>query len=204
MPGEIIKEQMVRNLKAEIVNHWGGDDNPQETLVKMYLTDLKDNCMPDDYIGEDLLKEIENKYYYFYAAIRDEIKPFIEIWVSPCYEDDTTTLMILDDKLLLKDHEKPWNFWFESEEALMEAMYLIYLRLLDKSRKQWECYTLEMGDIEAVAEHKGLDLEGIDLEDVIYSIRKAIPWALDNRDEIIQDAIMWGRKEADEKAKKKS
>ena len=200
MAGEIIKERMVRNLKAEIVNHWGGDDNPQETLVKMYLTDLKDNCMPDDYIGEDLLKEIENKYYYFFDAIRNEIEPFIEIWVSPCYEDVTTTLMVLEDKLLLKDHKKPWNFWFESEEALMEEMYLVYLRLLDKSEKQWECYTLILGDVEAVAEHKGIDLEGIDLEDVFHYIKKGIEWALDNRDEIIEDAIRQGRKVADEKA----
>lgn len=112
--------------------------------------------------------------------------------------------MVLEDKLIFKDHTKPWNFWFESEEALKDEMYRIYLKLLDKSEKQWQCYTLVKGDIEAVAEHKGLDLEGIDLEDVIYSIRKAIPWALDNRDEIIQDAIMWGRKVADEKAEKES
>ncbi len=203
MPGEIIKERMLRNLKLEADNHWG-NDNPQETLEKMYLTDLKGSCMPDDYIGDDILKDLENKFYYFFGAIRDEIEPFIEIWVSPSYEDVTTTLMILDDKLLYKDHTKPWNFWFESEEALTDAMYLVYLKLLDKTEKQWECYTLVMGDIEAVAEHKGLDLEGIDIEDVIYSIRKAIPWALDNRDEIIQDAIMWGRKIADEKAEKES
>jgi len=199
MAGEIIKERMVRNLKAEAHNRWG-DDNPQETLEKLYLIDPNGACMPDHFIGEDLLKEIENKYYYFFGAIRDEIEPYIEIWISPSYEDDTTTLMVLEDKLLLKDHKKPWNFWFESEEALMEEMYLVYLRLLDKSEKQWECYTLILGDIEAVAEHKQLSLEGIDIEDVISSIRKAIPWALDNRDEIIQDAIRQGRKIADEKA----
>ncbi len=203
MAGEIPKERMLRNLKAEANNRWG-DDNPQETLEKLYLTDLKGACMSYEFVGEDLLKEIENKFYYFYGAIRDEIEyeiaQFIEIWVSPNYEDVTTTIMILEDKLLYKDHTKPWNFWFESEEAMMDEMYRIYLTLLAKTEKQWECYTLVMGDIKAVAEHKGLDLEGIDIEDVISSIRKAIPWALDNRDEIIEDAIRQRRRIADEKA----
>lgn len=199
MDGAIIKERMVRNLMLEASNRWD-DDNPQETLRKMYLTDPKGNCMPDDFIGEDLLKELYSKSYFYYKAIRDEINPDIEIWIEPDYDAETTTLIVLEDKVLFKDHTKPWNFWFESEEALQEAMYLVYLKVLDKSKKQWECYTLELGDIEAVAEHKGLDLEGIDLEDVFHYIRKAIPWALDNRDEIIQDAIRKGREIADEKA----
>lgn len=78
MAGEIIKERMLRDLKEEANNRWG-DDNPQETLEKLYLTDTNGACMPDHFIGEDLLKEIENKYYYFFGAIRDEIEPFIEI-----------------------------------------------------------------------------------------------------------------------------
>lgn len=203
MAGEIIKERMVRCLKNEILDRWGCDDNGQEVLQKLFLQD-SNACIHPDFIGDDVLVEIRNKYYAFYEAIRDEIEyltgQFIEIWVDPSYEDATTTLMILEDKLLYKDYQKAWNFWFESEEALMEEMYLVYLRLLDKSEKQWECYTLILGDIEAVAEHKQLSLEGIDIEDVISSIRKAIPWALDNRDEIIQDAIRQGRKIADEKA----
>lgn len=193
MVDEILKERMVRNLKAEIGNQWGYGDNDKEVLKKMYLQDLKGACIPDEFIGDDLLAEIRNKYYAFFGAIRDEIEykigQFIEIWISPSYDDVTTTLMILDDKLLYKDHTKPWHFWFESEEALINEMYLIYLKLLAKSEKTWDCYTLSELDIQEVAEGKGIVLEGIDLEDVIHYIKKGIEWALDNRDEIIEEAI---------------
>lgn len=207
MAGEIIKERMVRNLRDEIENLWGSFDNVHEALQKLFLQDSK-GAIHEDFIGDDLLKEIHNKYYAFYGTIRDEIEyqtgQFIEVWINPSYEDATTTLMILEDKLLYKDHTKPWNLWFESEEALKDEMYRIYLTLLAKTEKQWECYTLILGDVEAVAERKGLDLEGIDLEDVFHYIKKGIEWALDNRDEIIEDAIRQGRKIVDEQAKKKS
>lgn len=193
MAGEIIKERMVRDLKAEIVVHWGSYDNEQEVLRKMYLTDPKGACLPDEFIGDDVLAEIRNKYYYFFAAIRDEIEylteRFIEIWIDPSYEDATTTMMILDDKLLYKDYQKAWNFWYESEEAMMDEMYSIYLTLPAKSKKTWDCYTLSELDIQEVAEQKGISLDGIDLDDVIHYIKKGISWALDNRNEIIAEAI---------------
>ncbi len=190
MSGEIIKERMLRSLKKDIVKEWGCGGNGQEVLEKMYLQDMKGHCVPDDFIGvDDLLLEIQNKYYYFFGAIRDEFEPYIEIYISPSYTDDTSIVMILEDKLFYKDHIKPWNFWFESEEALTDEMYRIYCTLLAKSEKQWECYTLLLGDVEAVAERKGIDLEGIDMDDVMHYVKKGISWALDNRDEIIELAI---------------
>lgn len=196
MADELLKERMVKNLMLETANRWG-DDNPQETLRKMYLTDPKGNCMPDDFIGEDLLKELYAKFNYFYKAIRDEISPEIEIWIEPDYDAETTTLIVLEDKVLYKDHEKPWNFWYESEEALIEKMYGIYCTILARTEKQYECYTLLDADIEAVAERKGLDLKNKDMNDVIHYIKKGISWALDNRDEIIEQAII-SAKDTDE------
>lgn len=186
---EIIKERMLRNLKQGIAEHWGCGDDGQEVLRKMYLSDPNGACMPYDFIGEDVLKEIENKFYFFLGAIRDELPEYIEIYVTPSYEDATSYLMILDDKLLLKDYQKAWHFWFESEEKLMDEMYRIYLKLLAKSEKTYECYTLCREDIEAVAERKGLELELRDIDDVVHYIKKGIEWALDNRDEIIEGAI---------------
>lgn len=202
MVGEIIKERMLRTLKAEADNRWGDGDNSQDALIKIYLTNLKGACMPDDYIGEDLMKDLYAKSNFFYKAIRDEINPEIDIWIEPDYDDATTTLMVLDDKVLYKDHTKPWNFWFESEEALEDAMYLVYLKVLAKTEKQYECYTLMDADIEAVAERKGLDLENKDMNDVIHYIKKGISWALDNRDEIIEEAIRKARDTDEEDWKK--
>ena len=187
---EIIKERMLRNLIEAVGDHWGGWDDGHKVLREIYLKDPKGACMPYEFVGEDVLKEIEEKFYLFLGSIRDELPEYIEIYVNPSYEDSTTYLMILDDKLLLKDYQKAWHFWFESEEKLMDEMYRIYLRLLAKSEKTYECYTLCEDDIKAVAERKGSDLELKDLDDVIHYIKKGISWALDGvRDEIIAEAI---------------
>jgi hypothetical protein len=186
---EILKERMLKNLKQAVSDHWGGWDDAHKTLREIYLTDLNGACMPYEFIGEDVLKEIEDKFYFFLGAIRDELPQDINIYITPSYEDTTVYLMILDDKLLLKDYQKAWHFWFESEEKLMDEMYSIYRRLLAKSVKTYECYTLCRGDIEEVAERKGLDLELRDLDDVIDYVKKGIEGALDNIDEIIEQAI---------------
>ncbi len=192
---EILKERMLRNLKIAIGDHWGccndGDCNDGDKVLReMYLSDLKGQCIPDEYVGDDALNEIENKFYFFLGAVRDELPEYIEIYVTPSYEDATSYLMILDDKLLLKDYQKAWHFWFESEEKLMDEMYSIYRRLLAKSEKTYECYALCGADIQEVANSKGISLDGIDLDDVVHYIKKGISWALDDvRDEIIEDAI---------------
>jgi hypothetical protein len=69
-----------------------------------------------------------------------------------------------------------------------------------QQERTWDCYTLGEDDIKEVAEQKGLLLEGIDLEDVISSIKKGISWALTNRDEIIADAIRQAWETPNEKA----
>lgn len=190
MADEIIKERMLKNLIKAVGDHWGGWDDGYKILREMYLTDLNGACMPYDFIGEDILIEIENKFYFFLGAIRDELPEYeIEIYVTPSYEDTTSYLMILEDKLLLKDYQKAWHLWFESEEKLMDEMYRIYLRLLAKSQKTYECYTLCRGDIEEVAKREGLDLELRDLDDVMDYVKKGIEGALDNIDEIVEHAI---------------
>lgn len=186
---EIIKERILRNLKVAIGDHWGCGDDGHRILREIYLTDPNGACMPYDFVGDDVLKEIENKFYFFLGAIRDELPEYIEIYVTPSYEDATSYLMIFEDKLLLKDYQKAWHLWFESEEKLMDEMYRIYLKLSAKSEKTYECYALCRGDIEAVAERKGLELELRDIDDVVHYIKKGIEWALDNRDEIIEGAI---------------
>lgn len=55
--------------------------------------------------------------------------------------------------------------------------------------RTWGCYTLSEEDIKEVADRKGIDLNGIDLDDTIYYIKKGISAALDNRDDIIEEAI---------------
>ena len=189
MAGEIIKERMLKNLREAIGDHFSYNGNSHEVLKGLFLTDLNGSCLPDEYTGEDVLKEIEDKFYFFLGAIRDQFEQYIEIYVTPSYEDSTAFLMILEDKVLIKDHWKAWNFWYESEDELADEMYRIYLTLEAKSEKTYECYTLTDADIQEVAEQKGISLDGIDLDDVVHYIKKGIGYALDNRDEIIAEAI---------------
>lgn len=187
---EILKERMLRNLKDEIGDHWGCGDDGYKVLREMYLTDLNGACMPYEFVGDDVLKEIENKFYFFLGAIGDELPEYIEIYVTPSYDDATTYLMILEDKLLVRDYQKAWHFWFESEEKLVDEMYSIYHRLLAKSEKTYDCYTLCEEDIQAVAKRKGLSLDEIDLDDVVHYIKKGVSAGIEDvRDEIIEDAI---------------
>ncbi len=127
MTDEIIKERMLRSLKEKINEHWGYSD----LLQKMFLTDLNGACIPEEF-AEDIMLDIMDKFYFFYAAIRNETNKHIDVYVSPSYKDSTTTLMILGDRVLYIEDNKAWNFWFESEDAMKDEMYSIYLEILSK------------------------------------------------------------------------
>lgn len=194
---EIIKERMLRNLKKQIADQWGGDG--EQVLRDMYLSNLNGKSLPEMYIGEDILTDIQNKFYYFLDAIRSECDSFVELYIVPSY-DETISMIILEDKILYRESRKAWYFWFNSEENLISSMYAIYRVLLAKTEKTYECYTLMDADIQAVADRKGLDLDGIDLDDVVHYIKKGIQWGLDDvREQIIEEAIIsadkvWGYK----------
>ncbi len=185
---ELIKERMLRNLKKQIADQWGGDG--EQVLRELYLSTLNGKSFPESYVGEDILTDIQNKFYYFLDAIRSECDSFVELYIVPSYDAETVSIIILDDKILYRESRKAWHFWFDSEENLISSMYAIYRVLSAKTKKNYECYTLMDADIKAVADRKGLDLDGIDLDDVVHYIKKGISWALDDyRDEIIEDAI---------------
>ncbi len=131
MVDEIIKERMLRELKKSLTDHWGNDNDSDKVLRDMFLTE-SGQCMPDGYLGEDVLVDIEDKFYFFLSAIRDQFEKYAEIYVQPSYEDTTSFFIILDNRLLYKNYWKAWNFWFESEADLVDEMYRIYLILKAK------------------------------------------------------------------------
>ncbi len=129
MVDEIVKERMLKELKKSLADHWGSRGEGERILRELFLTDLDGKCMPDEYLGDDLLAEIEHKFYFFLSAIRNQFEKYAEIYVLPSYEDTTSFFMILDNKILYKDYLKAWNFWFESEADLIDEIYRIYLIL---------------------------------------------------------------------------
>lgn len=124
----IIKERMLRNLKANVREHWGVRGDPDKDLREMYLKE-PDGCLPDEYLGDDVSQDIINKFYWFLYAIRSEFEEFVEIYVVPSYESETVYLMVHGLKLLVKGHAKAWNFWCENEEELMDFMYSVYFQI---------------------------------------------------------------------------
>lgn len=60
---------------------------------------------------------------------------------------------------------------------------------IETEKDSWCCYELSKEDIKEVAERKELDIEEINWDDVVHYIKKGISYALENRDEIIEDAI---------------
>jgi hypothetical protein len=139
MADEIIKERMLLRLKKSADNQWL-DEGPygwNRVLMDMYLT-KPGGCIHEDYLSDEVLNDIREKFYWFFDAIRDEFEPFIEVYVIPSYEDVTVSFLILDDKLLYRDACKAWNFWFDSEEDLVEEMYEIYRHI--KAEGKWRLW----------------------------------------------------------------
>lgn len=60
--------------------------------------------------------------------------------------------------------------------------------------KEWCIYSICEDDIKGVAKERGLDIEGIDVDDIVYYIRKGVAWALDDVwEQIIEEAIKQAR-----------
>lgn len=139
MADEIIKERMLLMLKKSADNQWL-DEGPygwNRVLKDMYLT-KPGGCIHEDYLSDEVLNDIREKFYWFFDAIRDEFEPFIEVYVIPSYEDVTVSFLILGDKLLYRDATKAWNFWFDSEEELVQEMYRIYRHI--KAEGRWRLW----------------------------------------------------------------
>jgi len=188
---EIIKERMLRNLKqnaAEYFNH-----NPYTALKDIFLTN-PDGCVPESYLGDDLNRDIHDKFYAVIDVIREETSnQDIEIYIEASYEDSTKCLMILGNKVLLNYSIKAWNFWWTTEDDMIQDIYSMYQGVAAQiiNSKVWPCWNLSEEDIRMIAEEKDLSLEGKELEEIAQKAKKGIENALGDWpwDIIIEKAI---------------
>lgn len=91
---------------------------------------FKDNegCYPEEYIGEDLMNDIINKFYEPLDFVRHLlekegiVKPFdIKITVMPSYEDATVYTVTYKGEVVLEEGiRKAWHFWFGSDKEFNE------------------------------------------------------------------------------------
>ncbi len=189
---EVLKERMLRTLKASAEDKWEGGECRTKALRDIYLTDPKGNCFNENFVGDDVLIDIQEKFYCYLDAIRNEFEDFIEIYVMPSYEDITVYFMIYKDKLVFRDSCKAWNFWWGTEEELAESMYDIYREILASYRPErtWPLWNLTEETIRAIAREEELTLIGKDFDEIARQTKKGIDAALDFVwEEAIENAI---------------
>jgi len=103
-----------------------------EAFEKLYIGD-KDSCIPEEFIGEDLLLDIKEKFYSIFHPIREQLekekiaKKPIYIFVDPSYEDVTAAVITYGcDELLCVYYEKPWHLNWDSTVEMEKELNEIY------------------------------------------------------------------------------
>lgn len=98
-----------------------------DKINAVWFTSNYGYCYPEDYIGENILNDIIDKFYYPLQYLKEtvekkhpELNGQIYIIVMPNYEGCTYYTMHTETKVLLTDGEKPWNFSFDSEKEFDE------------------------------------------------------------------------------------
>jgi len=90
---------------------------------------FKDNqsCFPAEYMGDDLMCDIIDKFWYPYEFIAELVEETnktlgqnIRIVVMPSYEDTTSIAIHDGKKVFIEEHVKAWNFFFETDKDFDE------------------------------------------------------------------------------------
>ncbi|GEM_PF-2660127 len=118
------------------------DKETQKLIGRIYL-EPQDSCLPDEFIGDELLYSIQSKFYEFFVSItqaleKDFLEPqsgggtWISIWIDPSYDDETYVLVTFQSVVLLLYGRKAWNFSWPSVVDLKKEMADIYYGMRDK------------------------------------------------------------------------
>lgn len=125
---EIIKERILRNLKKNAAIYFYSD--PYTALREMYLED-PNGCVPEAYLGDDVNKNIYDKFYVVLDAVREEVGvDGIDIYIDVSYESDTVFIMTCGNRVLYKGYSKAWGFWWETLDDLEEYVYQVYREIM--------------------------------------------------------------------------
>jgi len=123
-----------------VSERYGAEDGGANTLVRKLYLAPQEGCIPDEFIGEDLLLDIRAKYYDYFSVITEALeKDFLEkqgaiqewfsIWIDPCYEDATSVLVTFSDFVVLTHSSKPWNFHWQSNQEIKQELADLYYRM---------------------------------------------------------------------------
>jgi hypothetical protein len=103
----------------------------------VYLSEYE-GCIPDELLGEDVMRDIQGKFYCFYRPIVDfaeaklGVKSMVRIAVDPSYEDTSLVVVFHPDsgKVLYTADLKAWNLVFANEEELGRHAVGVYRTIL--------------------------------------------------------------------------
>jgi hypothetical protein len=128
--------QRIRTEVNDEASAFAGDEG-EDVFQTLYLTE-RFGCIPDHLLGEDLLQDIRSLYYYVLDGVRGELEErlspqgFLWIVIDPSYEDTTAAALLTDERVLLVEHSKAWNFYWESEEEMAEDLENRYMQAAER------------------------------------------------------------------------
>lgn len=105
----------------------------------VYLTDSEE-CIPDEYMGDDIMKAIRSKFHrpleyigdLVCAELKSKKRPLIFTFIDPDYEDATAYALLMTDHKTGVTHVlyyatcKAWHFEFENMAQFEEELRTIY------------------------------------------------------------------------------
>ncbi len=142
---EALEKKLFGNFERKVSEKFGSEKKSKdirEIIRKIYL-EPQDGCLPDEFVGEDLLCSIQSKFYEFFISItqaleKDLLEPqgvgrtWISIWIDPSYDDETYVIVTFQSVVLLLYGRKAWNFSWPSVGDLKKEMTDIYYGMRDK------------------------------------------------------------------------
>ena len=127
--GRSIVDRIRRETNDEYAYFSPGESDVFRTL---YLTE-SDRCLPDHFIGDDLLRDIRAIYAQVFDGLREELRDRLGLrglWlaIDPSYEDLTFTVLCTHEQVLMLHWSKAWNFFWPDEEAMAADLGRILCR----------------------------------------------------------------------------
>jgi hypothetical protein len=136
-----IGRSILQRIRAEVNGEsgpLGEPDEGEDHFRDLYLT-ARDTCIPEAFIGDELLADIHRTYYDVLDAVavelreRASVREFLHIIIDPSYMDQTYFVIHTPDVVVLSGGIKCWNFWWESDEKMAEELQDWYERAASRS-----------------------------------------------------------------------
>lgn len=187
--GRSILQRIRSEVNDEASAFAGGEG--EDVFQTLYLTE-RFGCIPDHLLGEDLLQDIRSLYYYVLDGVRGELEErlspqgFLWIVIDPSYEDTTAAALLTDERVLLVEHSKAWNFYWESEEEMAEDLENRYRQAAERVPSRSRVEPLPGGGEQHAVTLQTERLIRVRTADPKQALKHALEWRSNEDDPDIQ------------------